>query len=208
MRRRLSETLPASPYQVGIIDSIAHLLYASDQDHPLLSNVEVMVDNSRRILNELLAERIDVGFITGQPTNLGQDVTIHKLHDEAFVFVCAPQLAPDRAATSIDNWQAINQDSTTYHHFIRLFKRQGLSVRPIFYSTSMELLKEMAIAGEGTALLPRHIIKTALENGQLQIVRTKNIYRPIWAVMRKNQPATGLKRLTAQVNQLLLLGNS
>jgi DNA-binding transcriptional LysR family regulator len=203
MGAKLHEDAPSGQYQIGIIDSIAQLLYTSTKESQLLANVEVMVDNSKRILGDLAAERIDVGVITGQPTTLGKDVTVHKLHSEEFVFVCAPHVAPSTAVTHIDDWLAINQDSTSYKHFVKLFKRRGLVVTPIFYSTSMELLKGMAINGKGTALLPKHLVEENLDNGTLQVVKTKHLYRPIWAVMRKNEKPHTLHNLTTQVDKLL-----
>ncbi len=203
MRAKLGQESTGKQYQVGIIDSIAHLLYSSSKDNQILSNIEVMVDNSRRIINEILADKIDAGLITGQPGTLSKDITIHKLHNEEFIFVCAPYLAPSKAVTDIDDWLAFNQDSTTYRHFAKLFKSVGLHVTPVFYSTSMELLKEMAVAGKGTALLPRHIIQESLDNGTLEIVKTKLLTRPIWAIVRKEHQSGTLNSLTAQVDSLL-----
>lgn len=205
MRAKLGKEPAGAQYQIGIIDSIAKLLYASSKESTILSNIEVMVDNSRRIISELLADKIDAGLITGQPRAIDKDLAIHKLHNEEFVFVCATNLAPKNAVTEIDDWLAFNQDSTSYNHFIKLFKTEGLVVSPVFYSTSMEILKEMAVAGKGTALLPKHIVQQSLQNNTLQIVKTKPLYRPIWAVTRK---ATATKpqvnNLTAHVNTLLI----
>lgn len=202
MEATLTNAQDKIQYNVGIIDSIAHLLYNST-DSLLKNNFEVMVDNSRRIVNDVLASKIDIGVITGQPTTIGNSVTTHKLHNEEFVFVCAPYMAPNKAVTSIDDWLAINQDSTSYRHFVKLFKKEGLRVTPVFYSTSMELLKEMAVAGKGTALLPRHLVSESIDNGTLDIVATKPLYRPIWAVTKKEQNAPVIIQLTRQIDDLL-----
>jgi len=190
-------------YQVGLIDSIAHLLYATDTDRPLLSGVEMMVDNSRRILRELTEGRIDLGLITGQPAVLGPDVAIRKLHNEEFVFVTAPYRALTKATSRIDDWLATNPDSTTYRHFLDLFKRKDLQVTPIFHSASMELLRDMALSGKGTALLPRHIVQQALDDGTLVVTRTKPLYRPIWAVTRAHTGEQIAGAFAARVNLLL-----
>jgi len=203
LREKMGKEISGPQYQIGIIDSIAHLLYTSPKEGNLLNNVEVMVDNSRRIMDDVAASKIDAGLITGQPQALGKDMSVRKLHNEEFVFVCAPYLAPGGTVVQIDDWLAFNQDSTSFKHFSRVFKKIGLHVTPLFYSTSMELLKEMAVAGKGTALLPRHIIQESIHNGTLEIVKTKPLTRPIWAVMRKENHSGIMNNLAAHLDTLL-----
>lgn len=204
MHSQLQSNTKSSRTHVGFIDSIAYLLYSSPKEKPLLSNIEVMVDNSSRIINDLVTKQIDFGFITGQPTSLTKDITVHKLRDESFVFVTSPNKAPPRAVTKIDNWLAFNQDSTTYRHFTRQFKKYGLCVNPTFYATSMELLKKMAIAGEGVALLPHHFVQDDIASNKLAIVRTQPMLRPIWIIARKDSTKPGLLEPLAQKINLLL----
>jgi DNA-binding transcriptional LysR family regulator len=206
MRVGLRQEIVDSRYQVGLIDSIAHLLYTTDAERPLLNGVETVVDNSRRILRDLTEGKIDLGVITGQPTVLGPDVAIRKLHNEEFVFVTAPYRTLTKVTSRIDDWLATNPDSTTYQHFLALFRRKGLQVTPIFHSASMELLRDMALNGRGTALLPRHIVQHALDDGTLVVVRTKPLYRPIWAVTRTQAGGQTAGAFAAWVN-LLLSGN-
>lgn len=203
MKIELAKSDATKQFQVGIIDSIAHLLYAS-KDITFISNIEVMVDNSKRIISELLSDKIDIGIITGQPTTMTNDVSVYKLHDEEFVFVCAPYLVPATPVQKIDDWLAFNQDSTTYRHFVKLFKKEQLDITPVFYSTTMELLKEMAVAGKGTALLPKHLVKQSIENGTLEIVQTKPMYRPIWLVSRKDTDISDIEKFKTHLNKLLI----
>lgn len=189
---------------IGLIDSIAHLLYSSPNERPLLSNIEVMVDNSVRIINDLVSGVIDFGLITGQPEPLSSDIASYKLRDELFVFVTSPNRAPNKKVAEINDWLAFNQDSTTYRHFSRLFKKYRLKVIPKFYSTSMELLKDMAVAGNGTALLPLHFVQAAIDNNLLTIVDTEPLYRPLWIISRKNSAKpTVLDPIAAKINELL-----
>jgi len=203
MHAGLRKEATADKYQVGLIDSIAHLLYTTDTERPLLNGVETMVDNSRRILRDLTEGRIDLGVITGQPTVLGPDVAVRKLHNEEFVFVSAPYRALTKVTSRIDDWLATNPDSTTYQHFLALFRRKGLRVTPIFHSASMELLRDMALNGKGTALLPRHIVQHALDDGTLVVVQTKPLYRPIWAVTRRQAGGQTAGAFATRVNLLL-----
>ena len=194
--------------QVGFIDSIAYLLYSSPEQSKLLGNFEAMVDNSIRIINNLASKQIDFGFITGQPHGLGDEILTHKLNDESFVFVVSSSKKPTTKPTDkIDDWLAFNKESTTYKHFVEQFKKNGLKVTPIFYSTSLELLKNMAIVGDGTALLPYHFVEKDIASGKLQIVNTKPMSRPIWMVSRKvDEKPKLLEPLTNRINSLLARG--
>lgn len=191
--------------QVGFIDSIAYLLYSSPEQSKLLGNFEAMVDNSIRIINNLASKQIDFGFITGQPHSLGDEILTHKLNDESFVFVVSSsKKAMIKPTDNIGDWLAFNKESTTYKHFVEQFKKNGLKVTPIFYSTSLELLKNMAIAGDGTALLPYHFVEKDIASGKLQIVNTKPMSRPIWMVSRKvDEKPKLLEPLTNRINSLL-----
>lgn len=204
MQRQLNADGGAPVAHIGLIDSIAHLLYASPKERTLLTNIEVMVDNSVRIINDLTSGAIDFGFITGQPEPLGDDITSYKLHDESFVFVASPSHAPAAKVSEIPDWLAFNQDSTTFRHFTYQFKKHRLNVTPKFYSTSMDLLKDMAIAGNGTALLPDHFVRAAIDNGLLVVVRTAPLHRPIWIITRKDvaKPAI-FEPLLVRINELL-----
>lgn len=200
-------TLPVA--HVGFIDSIAHLLYTSPKSQPVLSNIEVMVDSSVKIINDLKNCQIDFGFITGQALPLDTDIVTYKLHDEPFVFVTSPANHPKHMVNEISDWLAFNQDSTTYKHFKKLFSRQNIQVTPTFYSTSMELLKEMAIAGNGTALLPEHFVKSAVQNNLLVVVETQPMSRPIWIISRKNDNKPNLfEPLASKINELLVKNNT
>lgn len=206
MQTRLAENDSPAQYQIGIIDTVAQLIFAAPKNSLLLKNIEISVDNSRRILAELLANHIDAGLITGQPTGLSKDFIITNKHTEEFVFVRSPKIL-DASSSDIHDWLAFNKDSTSYKHFTKLFKKMGLNVTPIFFSTSMEILKEMAIAGKGTALLPKHIVQDSLDSNRLVLVQSKPIFRPIWTVMRKDHSNSGLSKLATQVDHLLSKSN-
>jgi DNA-binding transcriptional LysR family regulator len=205
MRTTLLKVLPPQQRQIGLIDSIAHLLYASPTGRLLLGNVEVMVDNSRRILREIADGTLELGVITGQPAPLGPELTVRKLHNEEFVFVASPEHTSADTGR-IDDWLATNRDSTSYQYFTQQFILKGLRVTPVFYSASMELLRDMAIAGKGTALLPRHIVHESLEKGSLKVIKTKPIYRPIWVVTRSSDRSSTAKKFAAQASALLAAG--
>ena len=203
LQQKLASVAHDPTRHVGIIDSIAHLLYSSSQSIELLSGLKIMVDNSKKIINALTAEKIDIGLITGQPGLLTKEIRIKRLHNEKFVFVRSPKLKVKKREDIIDDWLAFNADSTTYSHFVKQFKRLYLDIHPIFFSTSLDLLKDMAIDGRGTALLPYHMVREDIADGKLLKVKTPTLTRPIWVVTRKSDKASAQEDIARHVNRLL-----
>lgn len=190
--------------QVGIIDSIAHLVYSNANNNIILNDIEAMVDNSKKIINDIIEREIELGFITGQINSLPKNLTFQKLNNEEFVFVKKASLVTDDKVKQVDDWLCFNRASTSYRHFTKLFKELGMRVNPIFFSTSLDLLKEMAINGKGTALLPRHFVKHDINKGYLKALNTPNLYRPIWVVARKDSHLPILPKLTNHIDNLLI----
>ncbi len=207
LHKKLSKLITHQSRHIGIIDSIAYLLYSSAKDSNILSGLEIMVDNSKKIISDLLTDKIDLGLITGQPGYVPKDIKVKRLHTEKFVFVCSPKLQTKDRDGGIDDWLAFNLDSTTFAHFTKQFKRLGLNVQPVFYSTSLELLKDMALSGRGTALLPFHMVKEDIASGKLIKIKAPTLTRPIWAIARKKNRST-VEDLSRQVNNLLIAANS
>ncbi|MGH7234567.1 MAG: LysR family transcriptional regulator [Candidatus Saccharimonadales bacterium] len=206
LKKGLDALVKNKSRHIGIIDSIAYLLYSSNNSN-LLSGLEIMVDSSKKIIRELVADKIDLGLITGQPGYLSKDIKVKKLHTEKFVFVRSPKLKLNKRADGINDWLAFNLESTTFTHFTKQFKRLGLNIQPVFYSTSLDLLKDMAVSGRGTALLPYHMVKADIAARKLVKVKAPNLNRPIWAIVRKRNKSS-VDDLFRQVNNLLIDGNS
>lgn len=203
MKASLSAASDNQHVNVGIIDSIAHLLYSTPKNNIILNDIEAMVDNSKKIINDVLDNQIEFGFITGQSSNLSSAISVKKLNNEEFVFVKKADLVSSNRVNNIEDWLCFNRASTSYHHFTKQFKEVGLSVKPIFYSTSMELLRDMALSGQGTALLPMHFIKQDLKDGRLKILNTPKLYRPIWAISKKTAPSQAQFKMANLINNLL-----
>ena len=191
------------PRQVGIIDSLAYLIYSRSKEFELLGELKIMVDNSKTIISDLYADKVDLGLITGQPGYLNKEIRIKKLHSEKFVFVRSAKTINKHRSENIEDWLAFNSDSTTYAHFTKQFKKLGLMVRPIFHSTSLELLKDMAIAGRGTALLPYHMVKEDIKDKKLKEIKTASLARPIWAIVKRKNKLPLDDDISRQLNQLL-----
>ncbi|MDQ5954047.1 MAG: LysR substrate binding domain [Patescibacteria group bacterium] len=147
--------------------------------------------------------QLDYGIVTGQPKSLPKDINILKLNKEPFTFVSSPN-SPNTIKNTVSNWLAYNKESTTYSYFSKEFMNIGLEAKPKFFSTSMELLKEIAISGEGTALLPKHFVSKDIKNGSLVVFKTKPLSRPIWLVSKKPLAHNKqIKAITKKINTLL-----
>jgi hypothetical protein len=203
MQYLLAENKTKPSFHIGIIDTIAQLLFTSQATNVLLKDIEISVDNSKRILADLLANDIDAGLITGQGTELSKDFIVTNKLAEEFVLVRSPNV-PKISSAEIHDWLAFNKDSTSYTHFSKLFKKMGLRVTPIFFSTSMEILKAMAISGKGTALLPTHLVKDSVNTNQLVVIDAKPMYRPIWTVLLKDRSSDDVSKLANQIDRLLV----
>lgn len=203
MMNEISQNSENQSISVGFIDSIAHLAYNSPIRLPLLNNLQVVVDNSLRIINDVMSRQVEFGFITGQDSPLSTTIAMHKIQDEEFVFVASPTYITTNPIDDRIEWLAYNQASTTYRHFIRKFKKLGIRVRPTFFSTSMDLLRDMALNGAGVALLPRHFVVLQLTQGSLVELPIPSINRPIWLIYRKHEIPANLNILQDYVNNLL-----
>jgi DNA-binding transcriptional LysR family regulator len=188
---------------IGLIDSIAYLMYSDTKNNIILNDIEAMVDNSKKIISDVINNKIDFGLITGQSSNLPSNIKIKKLNHEEFVFVARPSLVPDSNMYEINNWLSFNRASSSYYHFVKQFKELGLKVKPIFYSTSMDLLKQMAIDGKGVALLPKHYVLSDLDNNKLKIINTPKLYRPIWAITNNQNNGQKTNQFISYLNSKL-----
>lgn len=153
--------------RIGLLDTVASLLLQSDLDW---QHIEVVVDNSTRLLENVAHERVDAAVIVKQLITPPASVQLAPLGQEHFVFVGTPSCLAATQGGTIPNWLAFNADSTTYLQFTRQFEAAGVQVQPIFHSTSMELLHAMCLQGRGIALLPQHMVTNDIHTGALQTV--------------------------------------
>jgi DNA-binding transcriptional LysR family regulator len=172
--------------RLGLLDTIASALFAAP-DTSLPAQMEVMVDNSDRLLRELRFGRIDAAITAAAPDENAKNLQAQRLRPERFVFVAAPAIAEKTSTRYIPNWLAFNPASHTYAQFVRDFEHSGMVVLPTFYSTSMDLIRSMAVAGKGVALLPRPFVTEAVATGTLQILNTPEFARNLWYVRPAGQ---------------------
>jgi DNA-binding transcriptional LysR family regulator len=189
--------------RLGLLDTIASALFASPGTG-LPAQMEVMVDNSDRLLRELRFGRVDAAITAAPPEESSRTLQARRLHPERFVFVAAPGVATQARARYIPNWLAFNPASHTYAQFVRDFEHAGMVVLPTFYSTSMDLIRSMAAAGKGVGLLPRPFVADEVAAGTLLLLDTPEFARNLWYVHPAGQAEhSAVQRLVASVEALV-----
>ncbi len=67
----------------------------------------------------------------------------------------------------IDDFLTYDRTSTTFQWINKSMMNQGLAYVPKFFSTNPELMLQMALAKQGTALLPVEMAKNSIETKKL-----------------------------------------
>lgn len=173
--------------RIGLLDTLTHLLLRAPQMQDEWANLELTVDNSSRLTQDITTARLDVAIIAG---NAQIPVTVAErslMTNELFIFVGSPKRQDSWDNHSISDWLAFNQASNTYAHFVRQFADCGIRVVPTFYSTSMDLLKTMAMQGHGVALLPAHFCYEDINAGKLARLGDMSFSRPLMTIWSESQ---------------------
>lgn len=202
-----SDPLPQRPLRVGMIDSIAHLLITNPSEPNVSNTLDLTIDNSERIIRDIELHRLDFGIIIGQQTPLSSSFRVTEIEPESFIFVQSVAKKHQASTQVINDWLAFNQSSTTFRLFKRIFEERNITVNPSFYSTSLDLIKLMAINGQGTALLPAHFIQPELASGSLVPLKIDRFLRPIWLVQPTNTTTPTAQSIAHRISSLLLAAN-
>lgn len=188
LARAITEHQSTRPrVRIGLLDTIASLLLHSDLDW---QHIEVVVDNSSRLIDNVIHERVDAAVLVEQIAPSQHDIQLVPLGEERFVFVGTTDSIAATGGSYIPNWLAFNADSTTYLQFTRQFETLGVQVQPIFHSTSMELLHAMCLQGHGIALLPQHMVTNDVYAGTLQVLGDTTWSRQLQLAYRQASPVT------------------
>lgn len=194
--------------RIGMLDTIATLLIPPLQARLAGRQVEVTVDNSTRLIQDVRVGRLDLAIIVQQEAPLPEGVGYEILPSEQFGFVATPPVATSLSTNVIPNWLAFNPDSTTYTYFTQAFMRSNIQARPIFYSTSMDLLKQLCMQGVGVALLPLQLVDSELTSGTLVTIGEHQWYRRLWLIKQESFETELSKEITGYTQVALSAGSS
>jgi len=185
---------------VGMIDSIAHLLFIQNaylEELEQGAQVSLSIDNSSRLIASVDHDELDVALIT-QPARLLASLTAHKVGDEPLVLVIGTEhvsrLQKQIASGQVDHFLSYNQASLTFQIVSEYFHTHGVALEPTFYSTSPEIMLQLVLAGRGAAVLPYLLVKPYITDKTITALRLApgaNITRTIIGVHRTGRLLSG-----------------
>lgn len=193
--------------KIGMIDSIGVLLFSHNQH--LQQSLEVTVDNSKRLTNDVLMDRLDMAFITNPQTSIEKGLEVKLVGSEKFVLVSSLKDAEEiknkiQSTQTLPNFLTYNAESTTHQLITQLLEDSAIKPQTIFRSTNPELLKLLVLRNKGVALLPKILVRKEIENRQLAVIDTLSFRRSITAIYRSDKKfSSDLESLFKKIKQLL-----
>lgn len=150
----------------------------------------VHVDKTDRLVQLLVENRIDLGFIPLPVPTRGLVVT-PVLQDE-FMLVAAPDAAARPARTTPATLAArplvlFESGSNTRRLVDQWFARAGLTVKPVMELGSIAAIKELVGAGLGYTIVPRMAIPPAA-SPLIARPLTPRLHRTLAVVIRRDKP--------------------
>lgn len=195
--------------RVGLIDSIAEQLFAKNSQTPIeTTGLSIMVDNSRRLIENVAKGELDCAIITNKKQAI-TDMAIKHLGNEPFCLVATSRYISNNQqqlnARIIPSFLGYNQSSNTYSLIDDYLKTNGYSIKYGFYSTSPQVLLELATTSMGVAALPRSMVDRQIASNELQEIELpKLLWRQIFSIHRSGTYiGTQATALTRSVEVLL-----
>lgn len=191
----LSQTL-SGELRIGASNTIGNylvgdLLSGFIQRHPNVS-LQVSVENTQDIVNDLLSYRLDVGCVEG-PVNHSQLVLKHWRDDELVVCAAASDQLAQHNVLSPQHFRGAKWILREPGSAMRTLAEQALTLLPpgniLLEFGQVEAIKQAVIAGLGISCLPEAAIKDAVAVGRLVKLPTPFLYlhRRFSIVMHKSR---------------------
>ncbi|WP_446663252.1 LysR family transcriptional regulator [Geobacillus sp. CCR] len=154
--------------------------------------LEVMIGNTKEIVELVKSYQVDIGLIEGQTNE--KELSVHPFMQDELVIVASNrhELAQKEEVTiaELQNeaWVAREVGSGTREYFNHFIRSNGLKVKSLMIISSNQGIKETLINGNALSLLSRSVVARDIEHGHLSIVRLNHppfyrmfsyIYAPI-----------------------------
>jgi DNA-binding transcriptional LysR family regulator len=214
LRQRISQASNEKiTLNLGMIDSMADLLFVHANNLSRLeqhAHLSLTIDNSSRLTHYVEQNRLDLALVA-KPTSTPATLTVEPVGDEPLVLVTQPahaeQVAADLSRGQLPYFLSYNQQSQTHQLIAYHLKIQNIAPKPSFYSTSPEIMLQILLRNQATAVLPYLLVRSYIEHGELVQVPlgdASHIARSIVAVHRTGRSLSeqGMHVLT-QTSQLL-----
>jgi DNA-binding transcriptional LysR family regulator len=159
--------------RLGMIDSIGELLF-SKSPNISAQQLSISVEDSKRLINSVRLDRLDMAFITRQLEQISDELTIRSVGREPFVLVAKPSLVNEVrdqiSKNHIENMLSYNEQSNTYGLIVSTLRGRGIKLRTSVFSSDPHLLKSLALAGRGPTLLPFRMVSAELKSKQFEVI--------------------------------------
>lgn len=158
------------------------LLYNIQKEHQALE-LEVVIGNTKEIVQSVKRHEVDIGLIEGQTNE--KELSVHPfLKDELFVVSSAthPLATMNRDIFISDLkdqvWVTREVGSGTREYLNHVIRSNGLKVRTLLSISSNQGIKETISKGMGLSLLSNSVIHKEVNNGELAIIHIKDFQFP------------------------------
>lgn len=202
------------PLSIGMIDSVADALFGEPDALAELeksTEISLSINNSAFLRQAVEQGRLDVAIIARQPPKLSPQLVVENLGAEPLLFVThvdQREAANEQVGQGIvSRFLSYNQTSTTHRLILDAAVRANIELRPIFYSTSPEIILKQVLRQKGMAALPQLLVQNYIQKGQLAPVRIGDscvVSRQIIALRPVNrQLPSAVHGVLAQIQQAL-----
>jgi DNA-binding transcriptional LysR family regulator len=199
---------------VGMIDSIASMLFSSDNniyDLEKEARISIIVNNSRYLLSAVEHDELDIAFITEQFNPVGRHLQLQYIAIDPLVLVVhesklrSAQNALKRGR--LDNFISYDRPSNSYGLIKRSLGQNNILVTPRFFSSSAEIMLRLVQSQKGIAALPYVLVKDLIASKELALIgkpRPIIINRHIYSLIRRDKQNNYLFTIiTTRVEQQL-----
>jgi DNA-binding transcriptional LysR family regulator len=132
--------------------------------HPPIA-LQLMIDNSHTVTEEVLAWKSDIGLIEGDISLLPPELAVEVITTDELVLVIAPthrwsRLQSVTPAMLVDNELLLReQGSGTREVIEQALLQQGIQISPLLTVPQNETIKQLVMRGVGAAILPALVVQ-------------------------------------------------
>jgi len=163
-------------------------------------HVHVEYLSAERIYELVLTGEVDIGLVAVPKRD--RHLEVYDFENEPLVLVCSPRhpLASksevDINSVQFEQFIAFEEKIPTGQWIDSIFKRYGLSIRPVMEFDNIETVKRAVEINSGISILPATAIRQELAAGTLKAVKftNENFIRPTGLIIRKNKILTHKNR--------------
>jgi DNA-binding transcriptional LysR family regulator len=199
--------------RLGVAETIVYtwlprLIKSVNTTYPNLS-LEIEVDITPNLSEQLLAQEIELAFVLGPLA--GPGVRNRVLCDYPIGFLASPSLGLGRAPLSLSELAkfpiiTFPRRSRPYETVRELFNRPDLPPVRLHASASLATVIRLATEGLGIAVIPAAIVENELADGRLQYLETDFSIQPLtfmasWLASPDSIAVERVAGLAAQIAQ-------